>query len=240
MRSLRKAAGRVAAPIGSIDTAAQVVAVVVVLVGGGTVLGRELGPGVGAAIALGALSLLALRAVWSAEHQLEATRAAAPKLEFGGPWAKQEKIFDREWVDFVGDYVVNTGSALASNLWIKLQFLQPGDTEPFVTFTGRWSQNPIPVAGESVEAPKFTRIDLPPNGQPEPFDVAARFGPTESIYGFNSRSWASDGRHPEYEILPALQSFIVRASIGGDDGLLLEGEWRCSRDDFTLRPTSEG
>jgi hypothetical protein len=230
----------VAAPIGSIDSAVQVVVVIAALAGGGTLLGLKLGPGVGAAIALGGLSLLALCAVVSAERELEAIRAGAPKVEFGDPWAKREMIFGREWVDFVGVNLINTGSAPARNLWVLLQFHDPGDEQPFVTFTGRWSQNPIPVPGESFEAPKFTRVDLPPNSQPEPFDVAARFEPVQEIYGFNSRSWATNGRHPEYEIDPGRLSFVVRVTVRGDGGVQVECSWRCDRDRdrFELRPTA--
>jgi hypothetical protein len=241
--TLKRMGTRVIAPVSAVEPWVQAAVVAATLVGGGVVLGVTFGPGIGVAIALGGLLLLTGRAAWALQREVESAQDRAPRVEFAGPWHKEELLVPSagagggsgEWAEVIGFDVRNCGGAEARNLWAEIELLPP-DASP-MRMQGRWSHNPPVELREPFEAGRFTRIDLPPNAQPEPVDVAIRFKSDGAVFGMNTRNLFSGGRHGIFA-LPGPE-FVARARVRGDGGIDIRGEWRCSGDSFQLTPVVE-
>ncbi|MEK6328258.1 MAG: hypothetical protein AABM66_12165 [Actinomycetota bacterium] len=240
MARLKRLAVQVIAPIPAFDTTVQAVILLAAILVGGTALGHEVSLAGGIALIAGALFLLTARVAWALQGRLDSIGETSPKVEFAGPWDKVEFILSGdpgggagEWAEFVGFHVRNVGGAVAKNLWVEIE-LHPAGGPPR-KFPGRWSQNPRARLGDSFEAAKFTRIDLPPTAQPESVDVAVRFS-DGTVFGMNTRNLFSGGRHDIFA-LPGPE-FEVHARVRGE-GVDLVGSWRCTND-FKLIPAPGG
>jgi hypothetical protein len=148
-----------------------------------------------------------------------------PKVRLGDPWWKFEVVMggppEGEWAEFVGVYALNEGGEAARNLRFELEVSRDG-AEPLV-LQGRPSSGPV--------------FELPANSKPEPLDVALRFESDGAIYALSTRGLSSGGRHEPFRI--DAPSFHVRIRLRGDENVVCEGEWRCSRD-FQLTPVLAG
>ena len=159
-------------------------------------------------------------------------------VEFGPVWHKREFITGAlkgpgEWAEFVGVYVLNSGSKSARRVWAEVAF-NALDGTSLIAIQGRWSHAPRASLGDPFEAPRFIEIDLSPNAKPEPLDIAVRFENDGLVFGMNTRNLFSAGRHDIFSI--KADEFLVRIRIRGEGGLDLHGEWRCSSGDFRLAP----
>lgn len=169
-----------------------------------------------------------------ARSQLAVISDNAPRLEFGEAWWKRELLRTptaTERADFVGVYVRSIGRSPAEKVWAELEYLD-ADGKLLFSLMGRWTRSAVAAIGEPFEAPPFTEVDIAANQKPEALDVAVRFARNPQTFGLNTRSFASSGRHPGYE-LPDF-GFRVRIRIRGNDGLDLTGEWRCHPDQLEL------
>jgi hypothetical protein len=233
--------------IGDVSQAATAAAGLVALVlGGGVVLGVAISPAAGLVIALAVLLVLAVLGGVRLQARLDAFQRSTPVVEIGDTWQKREAISServpRSWfyedgtlggeppelhterAEIVGFYVVNRGTAAAEHVWAELAFARP-DGSHLLTITARPSHAPRASDGEPLEGAAFTEITLPPNGKPEPFDVALRFEDGKA-YALNTRSLILGGRYESFELAGA--PFVVTAHVRGGGGLDAQRRWRCN------------
>jgi len=159
-----------------------------------------------------------------------------PRLEFGGLASGRRAVTDDqgafvEYGNFCWVPVVNMGAAKAANVWAVITFLSLEDGAPLLpTLTARWSNTDQPDAHTqpvSTNSPKFTRVDIPANRQPEPLDIYVRFSdhPTSAIYAYDNGNHMLHGRGDAYRIEATDNAFLVEVLVRADDDLRLAGVW---------------
>jgi hypothetical protein len=175
----------------------------------------------------------------------ELTRAAeeepeqptGPRLEFVGHEEKRQRVIGTGDVGrFFVLLIKNTGSKTAKNVWAELTVETVDGVDIFGhPFKGRWANNPQPDADPqptSASGARYTRVDIPPNGEPEPLDVFVYFQ-SERLPGeafvWNNENLMQNGRGNDYRIdPPGPLVFVVKARVQADrdsDPVELTGKW---------------